>query len=789
MAARQISEDLFARRPVERRKRKPKRTDWLAYRFTGVDGEGRDICKTCGLAGELKPKVDKDGKEGPLYCATCGDENLGHIYTYLCAVDERGALVSDCYNENGLSHDEVCEVLLGIPDECLNFGYMLSYDITKWVEALPDEDKYRLLRPETRKAWKCYECGKSWNVESDNCPHCSSDKFREISDPVRWNGRAYNFFAGPFEVWGHRNPFTGKWLAHTKVWDVIRFFGCAFVQAIADWKVGTPEQHDRIKKMKAKRGSFDKESPEDIKKYCQEECALLGAMMRKVVEGHVEAGWELKAFYGAGSTGKAMLTANNVKEHKGTKLDKLPEGLQVAIMSAFFGGRFENSAVGLIKKKIWSKDIASAYPYAMCSLPCLACGTWRHVPNGKNLLSEIGKAALACVKFQVMSLPDDKRKAIAWAPLPFRDDSGSITYPLNFTGWAWKPEIMQALLGWHGLVKPLEAWVYEKRCDHQPFAFMPDVYRRRVAIGKEGPGLVLKLGANAGYGVTAQSIGDDPPFQEWVWAGNITSSTRGQGLEVIRYEPDPWNILTIATDGICGATDFKVPAPHDTNTYGCKAPDGKVKEPLGGWESEVIDEGMFVAKPGMYFRLNVDIKKLRARGIGRRELFESKDKVIDGFLKWNRRDTKFSVQVQSRRFFGAKSTIYARSRCSRCNVSWPGVPERLCPQCGTIGSSFEAKRQTQVTDESLKDEGRIDVYGTWGLRTIDIRFDPYPKRERVIGKGECSRLHVRDVGGAESCPYLGQKSPEVLNLLPEIEMLDEQPDVEGDIFDVQDLIE
>ena len=139
-------------------------------------------------------------------------------------------------------------------------------------------------------------------------------------------------------------------------------------------------------------------------------------------------------------------------------------------------------------------------------------------------MSEISRAALACVRFEVKAMPDSKRYEMAWAPLPFRDDSGSICYPLNFSGWAWKPEVMQALLGWHGLVTIHEAWVYDKQCSHEPFAFMPDVYRRRVAIGKEGPGLVLKFGANAGYGVTAQSIGDDPPFQQWAWAGTITSS-------------------------------------------------------------------------------------------------------------------------------------------------------------------------------------------------------------------------------------------------------------------------
>ena len=155
---------------------------------------------------------------------------------------------------------------------------------------------------------------------------------------MRFNGKAYDFFAGPFMIWGNRDPFTHKWTRHTKVWDVIRFFGSAFVQAITDWKVGTSEQHKRIKSMKDKRGSFADEKPEEIQKYCQEECTLLAQMMRKVVEGHEEAGWELKAFYGAGSTGKAMLTANNVKEHKGPRLDTLDETSNTPSCPRFSGG-------------------------------------------------------------------------------------------------------------------------------------------------------------------------------------------------------------------------------------------------------------------------------------------------------------------------------------------------------------------------------------------------------------------------------------------------------------------
>jgi hypothetical protein len=53
----------------------------------------------------------------------------------------------------------------------------------------------------------------------------------------------------------------------------------------------------------------------------------------------------------------------------------------------------------------------------------------------------------------------------------------------------------------------VEAWIYETECDCQPFARMPEFCRERVKIGKEGAGIVLKLGSNSVYGKLAQSVG------------------------------------------------------------------------------------------------------------------------------------------------------------------------------------------------------------------------------------------------------------------------------------------
>src|SRR5690348_17906092 len=60
-------------------------------------------------------------------------------------------------------------------------------------------------------------------------------------------------------------------------------------------------------------------------------------------------------------------------------------------------------------------------------------------------------------------------------------------------------------------------------------------YTTLFRSGKDGAGIVLKLGTNSTYGKTAQSVGS-APFRSWIWAGNITSGTRAQLLRAMRSE-------------------------------------------------------------------------------------------------------------------------------------------------------------------------------------------------------------------------------------------------------------
>ena len=722
---------------ASRAKRKRRDDDAVprVTRIIGVDGEGYDT---------------PDGR---------------HVYVYIAAVDNEGVLVAEAYDPDGLSHDACVRMLLSLPEDALKFGFMFSYDVTKIIEDLPPIDRYYLVRPQLRDETSCRSCKKISQVQSEACVHCGSTDLRRYTKAVRYRGRTYNFFNGSLSI-QHR-PSKRK----VKVWDCFRFFGCAFVEAIKDWLfkslkssdpgwtaewpyeeimgdalVGQPkplctrEQLERIASMKGKRGALEHEDPEEVKQYCREECHLLALIMGRVKLAHEQAGIPLKRYEGAGSTATALLTANDVAKYKGPRHRDLDPHLGNAIASAFAGGRFEDSMVGIVKETVFGFDISSAYPFALQGLPCLACGTWRL--DRRATPEKIRNARLAVGSFYVREVSDKERRSIAWGPLPFRDDKGSIAYGVNFRGWAWAPELLAALAGWPDLVMLTgDVWIYETDCQHAPFAFMSESYRKRIEWGKEGAGKALKLGMNAGYGKCAQSLGDDPPFQSWVFAGMATSTCRGQLLDAIAGATDRWNILTLATDGIYSLEDLKIKKPpRDTGT-------GDLPKPLGGWERKEIPEGVFVAKPGLYYKIGADMADVRARGVGRREVHSEMGRIMQGFLDWDREDLKHCVKLKSRRFYGAKHSIYVRSRCGHCKVSWPSVPEVGCFKCKSLGADL----QTSLIED---DDGK-PVYGLWGERDVQIRFDPYPKRERegISKKGTSARLMLRDLGGQTSEPY------------------------------------
>ena len=669
--------------------------------FLGVDGEGR-------------------GKED-------------HKYVLLAASDAEGEREFSIEEPEGLSTVQCLDFLLGLPRRAKLFGFSFNYDLTKILKDVSDEMLFFLFRPELRK-------------------HRPGHK-SPMPRPVHWNGYKLNLLGRKFTCQKGKRSIV--------LWDVFAFYQSSFVKALADWTIGEEKELAKIEEMKKKRAEFDKLPLAQVRSYCFSECKYLAQLVERLVEAHTQAGLELRNFFGAGSTATALLkemgipsrtAKDDADEKRASRIAKAyagPVWMHKALRQAFFGGRFEHSTVGMVEGPVYAYDIASAYPYHITNLPCLLHGKWTLTKSRTRVL----KATAALVRYRMHDIGQT-----AWAPFPFRMKDGTIIFPRQSPGgWLWRDEFEMGRTLYPKQVEFREAWVFEAKCTHKPFKRISECYIQRLRIGKEGAGIIFKLGPNSVYGKLAQSIGD-PPFQSWIWAGMITSNTRAQILDMLGRHDDPYNLLAVATDGMYTRERIAAPLPRDTGTNDAvDKKDGK-KKPLGMWEEKVYEKGLFFARPGIYFRLNPgkdDVKEgVRARGIGRTQVLEHWQMIVDTF-----RAKKASVALPPlSRFLGAKTSIH------------------------------------RVLDKRT-DEWRYirsDDYGQWIKRPIEMSFGAAPKRggrltyrNRETGELEYL-LYLRsvDLNEPESYPYdKAVVSPEAAVQKLQMQELEEQPDTDLTDYD------
>ena len=718
-----------------------------------------DPCQRCGRApsDHRAPRKrnrpsGRDHRSEDERCAFFGIDGEGqgrapHRYTLMGCADETGDRTWVLRPEEGLtdlSTAQCLEFVCSLPKRHAKlFAYSFGYDLTMILRDVDDYTLYRLFRPDLRRG-------------------------KHGPRPVYWQTvlkggeevtYALNLLATKFSV----RRSTGATFERedgvvmpklgppATIHDVWKFFQGRFTAALTDWKVGSPEVVARMEDMKAQRSKFEKLAREGgtaaIESYCLEECRYMAELARKLTDAHEKAGLRLRNYYGAGSSASAMMEIMGVKaavkESRVVRESMDPVELSLDVMSGFFGGRFENSRVGRIEGPVYSYDISSAYPYELCTLPCLMHGRW----SKTKVRGEIERARTALVRYRLReSGPLEEQ---AWGPFPFRTKDGSIVYPgVSGGGWIWREEYLAGERLFSG-VEFVEAWVYRCECDCVPFKDIPGYYAERVRIGKEGPGIVIKLGCNSCYGKLAQSVGGQlGPFTCWPWAGIITSGTRSKILsDAIGGLACRADLLMCATDGVASTSPISMPAPRDTGTFDCVNQKGE-RVPLGGWEFKKLEGGLFLARPGVYFepgqKSAEEIKYVRGRGVGRAAMLKSAGRIMRAY-----EDGEKSIVVTSMdRFVGAKTAI-SRSR------KQPGDEGR---------GEYRYKRST--------------VFGDWIDRPVEMTFDPEPKRQ---GIGEGGRLGLRAFPGLESLPYVphGAPSPEAELLRAATAEALEQPDGGG----------
>jgi hypothetical protein len=588
-----------------------------------------------------------------------------HVYRYMAACQSDGTVISELDVPTGITTRQALDFVGNLPKRDSTgrpylgvFGYGLGYDICKWLEDIPDSQLFELFHAEDLQPKA--KCG-----------------------PYRLN------------LLGKCLQITNKKAApgskRTLVWDILKAFQATFVNALRAWKVGTEEDWKRIEAMKEMRGDFVNSDWSAVTAYCRDECRLLAMLVEKYVRAHCEAGIDLRGkYHGAGSTGDAFLKLMDA-DFKRCSHDIVDADLadymrwKSAMSRSFFGGRAEISRLGVVTGPVYSYDIGSAYPHALYDLPCMKHGKWKHVKT--SVLRTARSSRLACIHYLVE--PDVETKmevegedvekvykrmtvmdvqggpaTLAWGSLPYRTEHGSIVFPATGPGgWSWLPEYEAAQKDWPGIVAR-DAWCLQSECNcERPYRQIGEYYLKRLDWGKEGPGLVLKLGLNSCYGKFAQVIGRNPRYACRVVAGMITATTRGRILEAIASADDPWSVIYVATDGIITDSHIAPPDPRENETKPGATKKGKVM--LGAWETPQTTEGNthpddhFFVQPGFYFSTKTK-GKAKTRGMPLKIVDQERGRILE---QWNRAPLEPPKGLPKRSVFrGIKTSILRPSK-------------------------------------------------------------------------------------------------------------------------------
>lgn len=739
-------------RPSHREPRKRARPERVHVERRVQHRSYGDPCTRCGQPAAMhRPSEDRRRtRRPPLSELPCvgidgeGIEREPHRYVYLSAVDEHGrklGSIEDAPGLDGLDTRACLDFLLGLrhadgqPVRRV-FGFSIGYDVCKMLRELSAEQMGKLVRPETRRS----ESGRGhWPVHWTPEDAPSGGRYSIGFLRGRWTLRRQVWDRNAIRIGRDGQERAGAWATreHVTIWDTFSFHQASFVAALTDWEVGSAEQRSRIARMKEERGSWtladwlDPTRADAIRRYCDEECALLGALTRKLLSACSDAGLVTTTLHGPGALAGGWLRQNGVQHLKRDP----PEAMRVAVSRAFFGGRFECSRMGDVPGPVYTADISSAYPAAMLDFPCLVHGRWTRVTERRRLRGRIETARLALVHVRVR---DSARARPDWGPLPWRRKDGAIVFPRGgVETWAWRDEYLAAAEHF-GQVEALDAWVYETDCDCAPFAGLASLYRRRIELGADAAGRALKLAINSVFGKTAQSIGIDPPFRSLIWAGNTTSKTRAMLLSAFGVARARWSVVMFATDSVWSTVPLDGLPVLETGT-------GDLKKPLGAWTRKTYDGGAFICRPGLYFPLDPkeqDPKEFRTRGVARADFMRHAPRIREHFKASWRRDP---------------------------DGVWYAVPyviEDARPRF--VGMKTSTRRAADGT------WSRSEDCGEWVPSTFSVGFDPAPKRAGAMRDG---RLVLRSDCAGPSAPY----NPSIRSALAKTqqqqrETADEQPD-------------
>lgn len=475
-------------------------------------------------------------------------------------------------------------------------------------------------------------------------PFTRLDRLRQTGW-ARWDfWRIHHIPRRLFEVWDLRTDPP----RYAKVFDVYPFVQSSFVAWLESWHLTDARTIARIRSMKEQRGEFSRLSRAQILRYTQDEVRLIAAGVAVMKDRVKSGGYAPSQWLGPGAVAAHAMRKHGVK-------DCMPDETHALADRAYYGGRIETSRIGIVPGPLHYYDIASAYPAAMRTLPCLAHGAW------KRAKPPFYKGPALCY---VRWAPRDARTIPEWGPFPVRPKPGSsLRYYAQGAGWYWYDEIAPWLGSPHFTVQIGLSYEWRQECNHQPFAWVGELYYRRAELKRQGDPAeyALKLVLNSIYGKLAQKVGSKP-FYCPEWAGLITARTRARLAQILVARPQ--DVVLVATDGVLTTR----PVPN------------LLRPGLGGWTLDGVFGSADIWQPGFYV---LEAGKLRTRGYSRvdvdpadiRRAYRAfglqgtvplvKEHIVGyrlatargtltDFCRWVRAETELSLNPLPRRWLGSK---------------------------------------------------------------------------------------------------------------------------------------
>lgn len=479
-------------------------------------------------------------------------------------------------DNNALGTRDCIEFLLSTPRDAILVGYYFTYDATQILRDLPTERLLELFAEKPRTQGQSpYTFWGEYGIDFKPRQYFRVCRInRDTLKTIPGSARTINETGG--------------------------FFQKSFVEAIRDWEVGDRATIDMIAVNKERRSGFARIDKAE-RDYCAAECRLLAELMSKLREVCRAQKIEPKQWRGAG-----WLAARLHEIHKTPKRrdrQARPAVLDAVAASAYFGGRFEVTAVGHIPGPVYEYDINSAYPYAMLSLPCPLHTRWRkfkETPPPASL--HVAKIAFKHGANAPLCGFSIRRK-------------GHLFWPREGEGVYWSPEIRAAQaadphlsLEWRG------GYYADIRCDCQHYDWVRELYEYRKSLGKSQQGYPIKLGINGLYGKLAQRQGA-APYHDYIAAGLVTANCRAMLIHA--YAQDPGAILMLATDGIFSRRRLSLPTGDN----------------LGQWGAKVRLTGIFIVQPGIYWSPGSD-ERPKTRGIPRSRIIEHRAEFERVWQDW-----------------------------------------------------------------------------------------------------------------------------------------------------------